>query len=372
MTDVPKTSSIGLIPVFEASATLFAIFGSSLSPVSQEQIVIKARYESASASVAKDESDVVGGRKDVESEPAVYANPSMPSSNSIGLVPIHEASATLFAIFRSSLSPASNEEIVIKSQPVTVAAPKFRVSDDASTFLQAGMAEIGEEKVSMLPVAEFVPVAPKAELFIEYVSKAVYSGPTSPIVPILPSPVSVTPLKPKEFTHVNKEEVVLDGFMASKKSQRGINAETDVIGPVITRYFPVTFETGENPFAVLFDDSYFSGIKIGAKKDDGKEVLERKSPDINGKVKKSDEFLRQSCQDSSCAELKAKTKWRITKPPPPRSRRPPRWKKMMISRIILDLLNLLCLEIMNSKPRLLWRRMFLSVTIPFHVSLRHC
>jgi hypothetical protein len=86
MTDVPKNSSIGLIPVFEASATFFA-FGSSLSPVSQEQIVIKARYESASASALLLKMKVRLFVEERMSSLSLYTTPSMPSSNSIGLVP---------------------------------------------------------------------------------------------------------------------------------------------------------------------------------------------------------------------------------------------------------------------------------------------
>jgi hypothetical protein len=48
--------------------------------------------------------------------------------------------------------------------------------------------------------------------------------------------------------------------MASKKSQRVINAETDVIGLLLPD-FSCHFETGENPFAVI-RRLLFSGIKI--------------------------------------------------------------------------------------------------------------
>jgi hypothetical protein len=47
--DVPKQVCIGLVPSLKR-LLLFCYFGSFLSPVSQEQTVIKAWYESASAS----------------------------------------------------------------------------------------------------------------------------------------------------------------------------------------------------------------------------------------------------------------------------------------------------------------------------------
>jgi hypothetical protein len=90
MTDVPKNSSIGLIPVFEASALLFfAFFGSSLWA---GQIVIKARYESASASasVAKDESDVLFVEERMSSLSLLYVNPPCQVQIVLDLF-IHEA-----------------------------------------------------------------------------------------------------------------------------------------------------------------------------------------------------------------------------------------------------------------------------------------
>jgi hypothetical protein len=133
--------------------------------------------------------------------------------------------------------------IVIKSQPVTVAAPKlvFRMMYRPFCKLVWRL----REKVSMLPVTEFVPVAPKAEL-----SSTCPKPSIRPIFPqsflLLCSPHPSNPNPP-----VWKKEWGRWWIMASKKSQV-INAK------LLVCYYKIFchFETGENPFAVLFDDSF--------------------------------------------------------------------------------------------------------------------
>jgi hypothetical protein len=181
--------------------------------------------------------------------------------------------------------------------------------------LQAGMA--GWEEVSMLPVTEACTWPPKAELFINCPKPSYWTYFSH--CAILPSPVFPPPLKPKNPPVWKKNEVVLDGFMASRRAN-GLSTKLMLWACYYKIFFLSLWNWWKSVCRVVIRRLLFSGIKIGAKKDDGK-VLERKSPDIMGR---KIWWVRHLVKTRHAPGERQKPNGANHKPPPPK--KPPTTK----------------------------------------------